>query len=270
MNDDVLPDPVRLTAALAGTCWTVIDVVAETGSTNADLLGREGAPSDIDGVVLIAGLQTAGRGRHSRVWQTPRGQLAVSAAVAVAPGQAESLGWLSLLAGMAVHKALAEVTGVRVELKWPNDILAPAGVPGEGRKVSGILSEFRPAPGGGGVAVIGTGLNLDLTEAQPPIETAACIRGMTGTAADPTALSAAYLRALSELLVRWPEAVGELADEYRTASATLGRQVRLVLPGDTEVIGTATGIDDQGRIVVEGPSGRVTAAAGDVTHLRLH
>ncbi|WP_415047450.1 biotin--[acetyl-CoA-carboxylase] ligase [Gordonia sp. (in: high G+C Gram-positive bacteria)] len=264
----MLPDPDTLTEALAGTRWTTIEVVPETGSTNADLMARTRPPAELDGTVRIAGRQTSGRGRHTRVWQTPRGQLAVSAAVAVGPGRAESLGWLSLLTGLAVRRAIGETTGAAVDLKWPNDILAPEDGPGGGRKTSGILSEFRPA-GEGGLAVIGTGLNLDLTQADPPIETAACLRGITGVVVDPTTLTAAYLRALSDLLASWPDGIGGLAAEYRAASATLGREVRLILPGDDEVIGTAVDVDDQGRIVVDGDRGRVTASAGDVTHLRL-
>lgn len=267
-NDALLPDRQSLTRALAGTCWHDVAVVAETGSTNADLVARAGQPG-LAGSVLIAGHQRSGRGRHARVWQTPPGQLAVSVAVAVPAADTPAIGWLSLLTGLAVRTAIGATTGVVVDLKWPNDVLAPAGVPGAGKKLSGILSEFAAdADGAGGIAVIGTGLNLDLAGAQPPIETAASLRAVTGSAVDPTALTAAYLRALSDLLTRWPHDRAGLAADYRAASATLGAQVRLVLPGDTEVIGTAIDVDDSGRIVVDGPAGPVTASAGDVTHLR--
>ncbi|UQE76262.1 biotin--[acetyl-CoA-carboxylase] ligase [Gordonia sp. PP30] len=264
-----LPDIATLTGSLAGTRWHDIHVIAETGSTNADLVARAGEPG-IAGTVLIAGHQRTGRGRHTRVWQTPPGQLAVSAAVPVTAGAAAAVGWLSLLTGLAVRAAVGEITGIRPDLKWPNDVLVPAGTPGEGKKLSGILCEFAPSghPDGGGIAVIGTGLNLDLTAARPPIETAACLRSLTGDVPDPTVVAIAYLRALSDLLTRWPSDLTALAADYRAASATLGKRVRLVLPGDREVIGRAIDVDDEGRIVVEGPDGRVTASAGDVTHLR--
>ncbi|GAA4748464.1 biotin--[acetyl-CoA-carboxylase] ligase [Gordonia alkaliphila] len=272
VNSPVLPDPVALAAALTDTRWREVAVVAATGSTNADLVARAGeGDAAVDGAVLIAGEQTAGRGRYARVWQTPPGQLAVSAALRVEAEQTPAVGWLSLLTGLAVREAVVEVTGVAVDLKWPNDVLVPA----DGRKLSGILCEFVPSPSGGGVAVIGTGLNLDLTQAQPRLETAACLRELTGGAVDPTALAAAYLRALSGLLDRWPAELPALAERYRRASATLGKRVRLILPGDTEVIGTAVDVDDEGRIVVDGvdgekgENGRVAASAGDVTHLRL-
>lgn len=267
VTHDLLPDPDDLARATSRTRWREVAVVAETGSTNADLVARADRPgAEVDGAVLIAGHQRTGRGRHARIWQTPPGQLAISAAVAVPAGATAAIGWLSLVTGLAVRRAVAELTGVEPDLKWPNDVLAPGGA---GAKLAGILCEFAPgAPESGGIAVIGTGLNLDLTTAQPPIETAACLRSLAGRPVDPTAAAIAYLRALSEVLERWPHDLGALAEEYRAASATLGRRVRLLLPGDREVIGEAIGVDDEGRIVVRGPAGPVTASAGDVTHLR--
>lgn len=262
MGIDV-PDQRTLEAALTETRWTRIEVVAETGSTNADLLARTDAGDDVDGAVLISGRQTSGRGRHARVWETPPGQLAISVAVRVHPEAVAHLGWLSLLTGLAVYDAVREVAGAELELKWPNDVLVPGG-----GKLSGILSEFRLTPGaGGGVAVIGTGLNLDLPPGAAP-DTAASISALVDGPVDRTAVAAAYLRALSAKLDAWPDRIVELAANYREVSATLGSRVRLILPGDQEVIGDAVDIDDEGRVVVEGPDGPIVASAGDVTHLR--
>ena len=262
-----MPDQQTLAADLTDTRWRRIEVVAETGSTNADLLARIDAGEDVDGTVLIAARQTSGRGRHARVWETPPGQLAISAAIRVRPEAIEHLGWLSLLTGLAVHDAVVEVAGATLELKWPNDVLAP----GRG-KLSGILSEFRLLPNAGdgssgGVAVIGTGLNVDLPAGAAP-DTAASISALAEGPVDQTSIAAAYLRALSERLAAWPDRISELAESYRGVSATLGSRVRLLLPGDAEVIGQAVDIDDEGRIVVDGADGPITASAGDVTHLR--
>src|SRR6188472_1557892 len=80
--------------------WRRIDVVPETGSTNADLLGQAAAGEDIDGAVLIAESQTAGRGRHGRRWSTPpASQVALSAGVGVGAVPSEAWGWLPLLTG---------------------------------------------------------------------------------------------------------------------------------------------------------------------------
>lgn len=269
-----LPDADRLRSLLAGSRWHDVEVVAETGSTNSDLAERADDPG-LAGTVLIAGSQRAGRGRHARVWQTPPGQLAISVAVAVPAGSENRIGWLSLLTGLATADAIAAVAAAPVRLKWPNDILA-AGP--EGGKLAGILAEYRPLTGGGsagggtaggGMAIIGAGINVDFDgDAADGEFTAASVSQLAGGHIDVTELAAAYLNALSDRLAAWPSDPGVLLTGYRKASATLGKQVRLLLPGGTEVVGTAVDVDEQGRIVVDGPGGRVTAAAGDVTHLR--
>ena len=111
-----------------GRPWRRLDVVEETGSTNADLLARAAAGEDIDGAVLIAESQTAGRGRHGRSWSTPpRSQVALSVGVGVGGVPSDAWGWLPLLTGVAVVDAVAEVAGVTAGLKWPNDVLVGAG-----------------------------------------------------------------------------------------------------------------------------------------------
>jgi BirA family biotin operon repressor/biotin-[acetyl-CoA-carboxylase] ligase len=267
-----LPDVNTLREQLAGTRWTSIEVVPETGSTNADLIARAAdVGADLDGTVRIAGFQSQGRGRHARVWKTPHGQLAVSAAIAVTSGDTDRIGWLSLLTGLAVRDALNEVTGVDVELKWPNDVLAPS-VDGEaGGKLSGILCEFRPNADGGGVAVIGTGINIDVDREVATGANAASVRGISTRSTreiESTEVAAAYLRALSARVSAWPSHIDHLIGDYRAASATLGKRVRLILPGDVEVIGDAVDIDTEGRVIVQTESERIVASAGDVTHLR--
>ncbi|MFW0784284.1 biotin--[acetyl-CoA-carboxylase] ligase [Gordonia sp. CPCC 206044] len=253
-------DRTELIRRLAGTRWHTVEVVDATGSTNADLVARAGT-DDIAGTVRITTDQTAGRGRHARVWSAPAGsQLAMSAAVAVGE-RTEHLGWLSLIAGLAATKAIEEVTGLRPTLKWPNDVLL------EDRKVAGILSEYTPGVSGG-VAVIGIGINTAMSADQLPVPTATSLSISTGRDVASTDVAAAFLRELSDLLVMWPDDVMSLAEAYRQRSDTMGRRVRLVLPGDDEVIGTATGVDSAGRIVVDAQGREVVAAAGDVTHLR--
>ena len=138
-----------------GRPWRRLDVVEETGSTNADLLARAAAGEDIDGAVLLAEYQSAGRGRHGRSWSTPpRSQIALSVGVGVGAVPNEAWGWLPLLTGVAVVDAVAEVAGVTAGLKWPNDVLVGTG------KLAGILAEVAaPEP----VVVVGLGLNVTMT-----------------------------------------------------------------------------------------------------------
>ncbi|MGV9713491.1 biotin--[acetyl-CoA-carboxylase] ligase [Gordonia sp. NPDC003424] len=253
-------DEDTLRTGLDGTRWHTIEVVESTGSTNADLLSRA-ADEQVAGTVRLTTDQTAGRGRHTRVWEAPAGsQIAMSAAVDVG-GRTEHLGWLSLIAGLAVAGAVESVAGVRPTLKWPNDVLI------DDRKVSGILSEYS-GTGTAGVAVIGVGVNTTMTAEQLPVPTATSLQIVIGGDVPVTELAAAYLRGLSDLLTRWPDDIEGLAAMYRDRSDTVGRRVRLALPGDREIVGTATGIDESGRIVVDADGRGMVVAAADVTHLR--
>ncbi|MFT4126536.1 MAG: biotin--[acetyl-CoA-carboxylase] ligase [Gordonia sp. (in: high G+C Gram-positive bacteria)] len=256
MTDDLSATDIR--KRLAGTCWHTVEVVASTGSTNADLVARAGDP-DLAGTVRITTDQTAGRGRHTRTWEAPPGgQVAISAVLPVT-GRTDRLGWLSLGTGIAAARGIEAATGVAAVLKWPNDVLV-----GE-KKVAGILSEFVDTPAGG-VAVVGTGINTGMTPADLPVPTATSLAIETGTAVDVAAVAAGYLRALSAL--NWPDAVDAIAAAYRRHCDTLGRAVRLILPTG-EVAGTAVDVDAEGRILVVDDAGhRHLAAAGDVVHLR--
>lgn len=264
-------DQAALRAELIGTGlgWRQLDVVERTGSTNADLLARAASGADVAGAVLIAEHQTAGRGRHGRGWSAaPRAQVTMSVGVSVVDVPTEGWGWLPLATGVAVVDAVWAETGVRAGLKWPNDVLA--GPPESPGKLAGILAEVsRP------VVVIGLGLNVT----QAPEETdgpgATSLFDLGVAAPDRHRLVCAVLAELGRRIVGWRAARGAdwaLAADYRSRSLTVGRAVRAQLPGGKEVVGTATAVDDQGRLCLEteGAAGgrTVVVSAGDVVHLR--
>ncbi|MBF6172462.1 biotin--[acetyl-CoA-carboxylase] ligase [Nocardia blacklockiae] len=237
-----------------------IDVVESTGSTNADLLARAGEP-DSDGRVLIAETQLTGRGRHDRVFVSPpRAQIAMSVLLrprGVAPAV---LGWLPLLAGVATVDAVRATTGLRADLKWPNDVLIG------GRKTAGILAEVAPDPAAPAV-VVGIGLNVSLTEEELPVPHATSLTLAGAAEVDRTALVQSMLREFARYYTDWRAAGWDptaLAREYRTRCATLGAAVRAELPGGEVLTGTATDVDGQGRLLI----GDRAVSAGDVTHLR--
>jgi BirA family transcriptional regulator, biotin operon repressor / biotin---[acetyl-CoA-carboxylase] ligase len=261
-------DAAGLRADLIGTGlgWHRLDVVEKTGSTNADLLARAAAGADVAGTVLIAEHQTAGRGRQGRGWSaTPRAQITMSVGVSVVDVPAAGWGWLSLATGVAVVDTVApllEVTGVQAGLKWPNDVLAGGG------KLAGILAEVaRP------VVVVGLGLNV--TQAPAEVDPGATSLFDLGVAApDRDQLVRRLLRELGRRIVAWRLARGadwQLAADYRARSLTIGTRVRAQLPGGKELVGTATGIDDQGRLCLEIKGAvqgeTVVVSAGDVVHL---
>ena len=253
----------RLRADL-GSAWRRIDVVEETGSTNADLLARAAAGENIDGAVLVAEHQTAGRGRHGRHWSAPpRSQIALSVGVAADDLPATAWGWLPLATGVAVLDALSEVTGIVAGLKWPNDVLV-----GDG-KLAGILAEVAaPKP----VIVVGLGLNVTMTPEEAPDPGATSLLMLGSPVTDRKVLLAAVLRQLSPRIANWRVAGGAdatLAADYRTHSLTLGTRVRASLPGDRAVEGVADAIDGLGRLRIDtGGAQMVTVSAGEITHLR--
>lgn len=240
-----------------GRPWRILEVVDETGSTNSDLLARAAAGEDIDGVVLIAEHQTAGRGRSGRIWSAaPRAQLTLSVGVGAADVPTPTWGWLPLAAGLAVVDAVSG-EGVQAVLKWPNDVLA-----GDG-KLAGILSEVA-----GQVIVVGIGLNVTLRGDEVGEPTVCSLVELGVTDPDRTGLAGDLLRRLGERVTDWRSGGQRLMDEYRSRCATIGSSVRVVLPGDREVVGTAVSVDEQGRLHVDTGRDVVALSAGDVVHLR--
>lgn len=249
-----------LSAALtgAGRPWRELRVVATTGSTNSDLAraARQGEPA---GLVLVAEEQTEGRGRLDRSWSAPaRSGLTFSVLLhpAVAPSR---LGWLPLLAGLAVAEAVGAVAELDVRLKWPNDVLVAE------RKLGGVLAE-RVAD----AVVLGFGINVSAVAGELPgsAATSLVIEGAACTDRDP--VLRAVLRRLAERLAWWQAPGGDpgLAAAYAARSATLGRRVRAQLPGGGVLTGFAEELDDDGRLAVRTPTGLEHVGAGDVVHLR--
>ena len=240
-----------------------LDVVETTGSTNADLLARHAAGQNIDGAVLVAEHQSAGRGRAGRSWSTPpRSQIAVSLGVGVAAVPSTAWGWLPLLTGVAAVDAVRATTGIRAGLKWPNDILV-----GE-HKLGGILAEVAsPDP----VIVVGLGLNVSLTAEEAPDSRATSLAMLGSTMLDRSALLGSVLAEWAARIDRWRAAGGAdagLVADYRERSVTLGNRVRAELPGGREIVGIATDLDQLGQLHIDTGSQTVAVAAGDITHLR--
>ncbi|MBN3931037.1 biotin--[acetyl-CoA-carboxylase] ligase [Streptomyces verrucosisporus] len=252
--------------------WTSLEVVESTGSTNTDLAARAARGEVREGEVLVAERQTAGRGRLERTWTAPaRSGLFLS--VLLSPGvPAERWSWLPLLAGVATASALSRTAGADVVLKWPNDVLVRSG--GEERKIGGILSERVERPGGHAAVVLGIGLNVTLRQEELPVPGAGSLALAGARVTDRDTLLRAVLRSAEEWYVRWREAGGDpeasgAREAYTASCATLGRQVRAVLPGERELLGEAVAVDDAGRLVLAGAEGvQQPVGAGDIVHLR--
>ncbi len=220
--------------------WRVLHV-AETGSTNADLLAAAERGDARDRTVLAADHQPAGRGRLDRRWDAPPGaNLLVSLLFETVADRPTELTQRVALAACAAADHLAP--GPPVGLKWPNDLVV------DGRKVAGILAQ-RSA----GITVVGLGLNVAWSPAG-----AADLGGVV----TPPAF-------LARLLVEFdglPSKVGAL---HRARLVTLGQRVRAELPGGAHVVGRAEDVDHAGRlVVVERTGARHVLDVGDIVHLR--
>lgn len=244
----------------------VVEVVPETPSTNAVVAERARAGA-AEGLVVVTEHQTAGRGRLDRTWETPR-HAALTFSVLLRP-PADRVPparwpWLPLLAGLAVAAALRE-EGYDAGVKWPNDVLL-AGPAGE-RKVCGILVELVDTSAGP-AAVVGIGLNTSLTAEELPVPTATSLTLASGAPVDRTAVLLRVVRGLLARYAGWVADPDSLRSAYEAASVTLDRTVRAELPGGDVLLGTATAVDETGRLVLDTPAGERAVGAGDVVHLR--
>jgi BirA family biotin operon repressor/biotin-[acetyl-CoA-carboxylase] ligase len=249
-----------------------LEFFAETGSTNADLVAK--APNTDDFSVLVAGFQSAGKGRAGRQWLAPAGS-SLFASLLLKPAGIDpaNYSFLPLMAGLAMTRCVSKLLpDSNVSLKWPNDVLV-----GE-NKIAGVLSELLPKQDG---VVIGVGLNINQQQNDLPISSATSIALQGGQELNLDVILSSYLDFFSSLYQSWlqnsgnAESSGVLADVL-AACSTVGRDknwVRVILPGDKEFIGIANGIDSSGRLLVS-PEGDfaeekiIAVAAGDIIHLR--
>jgi BirA family biotin operon repressor/biotin-[acetyl-CoA-carboxylase] ligase len=263
-------DPGRL-----GALWNSLVVVAETGSTNVDLaeLAARGTP---EGAVLVAEQQTRAKGRLDRRWSAPA-RSGIFVSMLLRPGDAgvprDNWSWLPLLVGVSASTALSRAAGCEVRLKWPNDLLVPIGPVGhqEERKAGGILVELADE---GRAVIAGIGVNVTLREDELPVPTAASLALAGAKVTDREILLRELLRTFSGLYEEWCADGGDpsatrLREAYLSQCATIGKHVRVLLPGDKQIVGEAVDVDDLGRLVLREPSGAEHAvSAGDVIHVR--
>ena len=229
---------------------------AVLGSTQdlARELARAGAP---EGPVVLAGRQTAGRGRLGRSFISPRGGLYFT--VILRPAL-EHLRPLPVIAALAVARGLEQVADLRTALKWPNDVLVG------GRKICGILLESEITGQVVNYVLLGIGVNVNADMSAYP-EIAAIATSAAAEAGRPVSrevLAAAVLNDLEELYLA-AQAGQRVQDEWRARLDTLGRQVRATC-GQMVEEGLAEDVDGDGSLILRRPDGsRVTIVAGDVT-----
>jgi BirA family biotin operon repressor/biotin-[acetyl-CoA-carboxylase] ligase len=245
-------------AAIARLCGDAfaVEVVAETGSTNADLLAR--AAQLPRNTVLIAERQSAGRGRAGRSWLSGDASLTFSLAWKF-NRPLHALAGLPLAVGVALAETLDRL-GVKVQLKWPNDLLK------DGAKLAGVLIETQGAPGGAVWAVIGIGVNLllpDELEARidRPAASAPWLAAM-----ERDALMGELLSGLAGVLAQFEQGgFAAFSARWNRLHAYQGSAVAILDRGVTIEEGIAAGVDDSGALLLDRANGRIAVHAGDVS-----
>jgi BirA family biotin operon repressor/biotin-[acetyl-CoA-carboxylase] ligase len=253
--------------AIGARCATsaahvVIETVAETGSTNADLLARAVA-NTLDGpVLLIAERQSAGRGRAGRSWLSAPGASLTFSLAWRFHGPLLRLAGLPLAVGVALAETVAALD-VPVQLKWPNDLMK------DGAKLAGILVETHLSPDGATWAVIGCGMNLimpdDMEQAiGREVASAPWLARM-----DRNVLVARLLSRLAAVLAEFDDTgFAPFCERWNALHAWHGRPVNILDQGNVLLHGLAAGVDEAGRLLLDTPAGRQRVLSGDVS-LRL-
>jgi BirA family biotin operon repressor/biotin-[acetyl-CoA-carboxylase] ligase len=234
-------------------------LLASTTSTNDDAKrgARQGAPH---GAMWVAEQQTAGRGRQGRVWWSPAGESLLFSVLVRDGLEPARLPQLALVAGLAVHGAVTRLTpGADVKVKWPNDVLI------EAKKVGGVLVEAISTGSRVEAIVVGVGINVHTRIFPDEICTrATSIALHSARPPDRAHLLADILGWLdADLQVVRARGLGLLGARLSAADALHGHRVR----SDTGDSGVASGIDQEGRLLVRRDDGVLARWVAGEVHL---
>lgn len=216
----------------------MIETVAVTGSTNADLLARLAADEPLgDGFWLVARRQNAGRGRLGRIWNDGAGNFMGSGVVRLSPIDPHA-GSLALVAGLAAHEAVAPYVPAphRAMLKWPNDLLV------DGAKLAGILLERI-----GDAVVVGIGVNLAQAPSLP--DRATCALADLVPVPDVDAFAERLVSAFASQLALWrSDGLGPLISRWQAVAHPFGTPLSVSEPSAGTLQGFFAGLDEQGAL----------------------
>lgn len=237
----------------------MIETVAVTGSTNADLVQRLARGEPVaDGFWYVARRQNAGRGRLGRVWSDGAGNFMGSTVVHLTASDPQT-GSLALVAGLAVHRAVAAhlTPSHRPMLKWPNDVLV------DGAKLAGILLERN-----GDTVVVGIGVNLVQSPALPDRPTCSLAQFAPAPSSDEFATHLAMC--FAQDLALWRSAgLPALIARWQAAAHPVGTPLTVTDPAGQQVQGGFAGLDGAGalRLALADGTTRIVHA-GDVSLAR--
>lgn len=254
--------PAEIKHNLATTCLgQEVQWFEQLDSTNneAKKLAAAGAP---EGTVVIAEEQLGGRGRIARGWFSPKSKgiwFSLILRPKFPPYEASKC---TLMAAVAVAKAIRAETGVNCGIKWPNDILY------QGKKLVGILTEMSAEMDAVNYIVIGCGINVNIAADEFPPELADAAVALASVASNTISRTSLLQRILCEMESCYQEVLqggfaGVLA-AWKALSVTLGQDVE-VIGLDRHFSGRAIDLDEQGSLLVQTAERLETVVAGDVS-----
>lgn len=252
-------EPLARAAGRLGTFGTPVFWYPEISSTNdvALSLADRGAG---EGVVVAANAQSAGRGRHGRSWSSPPGT-GLYVSIVLRPPQ-ELAPMLTVTAGVAIADGIESATGLRVELKWPNDLHVAS------RKLAGILAEGSTPAGGGALQYVVVGFGINVMPAAHSRDVAARSTSIETELGRPVDRGLLFVECLCALASRYGDLRGGgagdvIASWLARASAMLGRKVQFDSAGGLRE-GIAEGIDERGALIVRTRNGAARVTSGEV------
>lgn len=232
--------------------------VTDSTNTQAKKMGEEGAEH---GTLVVTQCQTAGRGRRGRSWESPEGNVYFTFLLRPEV-EISRASMITLVAALAVAKAVDDVTGLDSKIKWPNDVVA------NGKKLCGILTESSSDLEYINYAVVGIGINVNQTAFPEEIaETASSLLLETGHAVDRGQLLGVFLNRFEQYYETFiqTEDMSGLRDVYNEKLVNCGREVKII-EKDRERVLKALGIDNDGGLVVENSEGeRESIISGEVS-----
>lgn len=248
----------RLETRWAGRPLSYYDKLSST-NLQAKLDAENGAPQ---GALVVADMQTAGRGRRGRAWSSPAGMNVYFTLILKPAFPVEMASMVTLVMGLAVAEGIRETCGVEAHIKWPNDIVI------KGRKVCGMLAEMSTERDFIHYVVIGVGINVKQQEFVPEIaDMATCLEQECGEPVSRARLVANVMKSFEAYYERF-EQDGNLAgflERYNGLLAGIGGEVRVLDPKG-EFQGISRGITGTGELLVEREDGTVeTVYAGEVS-----
>lgn len=220
---------------------------------------ESGAP---EGALIVADMQTAGRGRRGRSWLSPAGTNVYFTLILKPDYKPDKASMVTLVMALAVAEGIEAACGLQTQIKWPNDIVV------NGRKVCGILTEMRAERDSVQHIVVGAGVNVGLREFAPELaEKATSLQAECGIRVSRASLIVRVMKAFEKYYGRFQDTLdlSGVREKYESLLVNRDREVRVLDPGG-DFTGVSRGINNAGELLVELPDGKLVAVyAGEVS-----